>query len=206
MIRPLGDSAPLMRKIDILLRSMLCLTLLYSVSLAAQSKSTKPSAAQEKSTKTAPEDTPKYKNAAMPIDDRVADLLSRMTLEEKIGQIAPAGDNRVHVIDPTGTYTDQTASAAMSRWWDADLVFPARKAALLRNGVQRYLKEKTRLGIPELFMGEALHGFMEYGSTSFPQALSLASTWDPELVHQVFTAAGDEAGHFSANSAVKATP
>ena len=60
--------------------------------------------------------------------------------------------------------------------------------------MQRYLREKTRLGIPDLFMGEALHGFMEYGSTSFPQALSLASTWDPDLVHQVFTAAGDEAG------------
>ncbi len=184
-----------MRKIDILLRSILCLTLLCSISSTAQKKSTKPSTAQEKSTNAAPaEDTPKYKNAALPIDDRVTDLLSRMTLEEKIGQIAPAGDNRVHVIDPTGTYTDQTASAAMSRWWDADLVFPARKAALLRNGVQRYLKEKTRLGIPELFMGEALHGFMEYGSTSFPQALSLASTWDPDLVHQVFTGAGDEAG------------
>jgi beta-glucosidase len=184
-----------MRKIDILLRSILCLTLIYSISLAAQSKSSKPATAQEKSTKAAPaEDTPKYKNPALPIDDRVADLLSRMALEEKIGQIAPAGENRVHVIDPTGTYTDQTASAAMSRWWDADLVFPARKAALLRNGVQRYLKEKTRLGIPELFMGEALHGFMEYGSTSFPQALSLASTWDPDLVHQVFIAAGDEAG------------
>jgi len=43
-------------------------------------------------------------------------------------------------------------------------------------------------------MGEALHGFMEYGSTSFPQAIGLASTWDPDLVKQVFTAAGDEAG------------
>jgi beta-glucosidase len=184
-----------MRKIDILLRSILCLTLLGPISSTAQKKSTKPSTAQEKSTNAVPaEDTPKYKNHALPIDDRVADLLARMTLEEKIGQIAPAGDNRVHVIDPTSTYTDETASAAMSRWWDADLVFPARKAAVLRNGVQRYLKEKTRLGIPELFMGEALHGFMEYGSTSFPQALSLASTWDPDLVHQVFTAAGDEAG------------
>ncbi len=43
-------------------------------------------------------------------------------------------------------------------------------------------------------MGEALHGFMEDGSTSFPQAIGLASTWDPQLVKQVFTAAGDEAG------------
>jgi len=183
-----------MRKIDILLRSILCLTLLYSISLTAQKKSTKPSTAQEKSNALPAEDTPKYKNPSLPIDDRVADLLSRMTLEEKIAQIAPAGDNRTHLIDPTGTYTDESASAVLSRWWDPDIAFPARKAAILRNGVQRYLKEKTRLGIPELFMGEALHGFMEYGSTSFPQALSLASTWDPELVHQVFTAAGDEAG------------
>jgi beta-glucosidase len=183
-----------MKKIDIL-RSILCLTLLCSISLSAQKKSTKPPTVSEKSTTAAPaEDTPKYKNPALPIEDRVADLLPRMTLEEKIGQIAPPADRGVHVIDPTDTYTDESASAIMNRWWDADLVFPARKAAILRNGVQRYLKEKTRLGIPDLFMGEALHGFMEYGSTSFPQALSLASTWDPDLVHQVFTAAGDEAG------------
>src|SRR5262252_60607 len=173
-----------MRKIDILPRSLLCLTLLCSASLIAQDKAPKAAAS---------DNTP-YKNPNLPIDDRVADLLSRMTLEEKIGQITPADNNRVHVIDPTGTFTDDSASAMLNRWSDADLVFPARKAAILRNAVQRYVKEKTRLGIPELFMGEALHGFMEYGSTSFPQALSLASTWDPELVHQVFTAAGDEAG------------
>ena len=174
-----------MRKIDILLRSVLCFILLYSISLTSQDKASKAAP---------PDNIPKYKNSNLPIDDRVADLLSRMTLEEKIGQIAPPADRGVHVIDPTGTFTDETASQIMNRWWDSDLVFPARKAAILRNGVQRYLKEKTRLGIPELFMGEALHGFMEYGSTSFPQALSLASTWDPEFVHQVFTAAGDEAG------------
>src|SRR5262252_1786289 len=174
-----------MRKIDILPRSLLCLILLCSISLISQDKAPKAAAS---------DNTPKYNNPSLPIDDRVADLLSRMTLEEKIGQIAPAADRGVHVIDPTGTFTDESASEMMRRWWDPELVFPARKAAILRNGVQRYLKEKTRLGIPELFMGEALHGFMEYGSTSFPQALSLASTWDPDLVHQVFTAAGDEAG------------
>src|SRR5215471_9769557 len=173
-----------MRKIDILPRSLPCLILLCSISLMAQDKAPKAAAS---------DNTPKYKNPNLPIDDRVADLLSRMTLEEKIGQITPADNNRVHVIEPTGTFTDESASAMLNRWYDADLVFPARKAAILRNGVQRYLKEKTRLGIPELFMGEALHGFMEYGSTSFPQALSLASTWDPELVHQAFAAAGDEA-------------
>ena len=178
-----------MRKIDIL-RSLPCFILLSSISLIAQDKKSK-----AEPPKPAPaENTPAYKNPNLPIEDRVADLLPRMTLEEKIGQIAPSADRSVHVIDPTNTFTDESASAIMNRWWDPELVFPARKAAILRNGVQRYLKEKTRLGIPDLFMGEALHGFMEYGSTSFPQALSLASTWDPDLVHQVFTAAGDEAG------------
>ena len=170
-----------MRKIDILLCSFLCLC---SISVTAQDKTSKSAA---------PDSIAKYKNPNLPIEDRVADLLSRMTLEEKIGQIAPPADRGAHVIDPTGTFNDESASTMLNRWYDADLVFPARKAAILRNGVQRYLKEKTRLGIPQLFMGEALHGFMEYGSTSFPQALSLASTWDPDLVHQVFTAAGDEA-------------
>jgi beta-glucosidase len=173
-----------MKKIDILLLVLLSVILLSSIPLKAQDKTSKAAA---------PENTPKYKNQSLPIDDRVADLLSRMTLEEKVEQICGGSRNEMQVIDPTGTYTSDTARAVLNRWWDPDLAFPARKAAILRNGVQRYLKEKTRLGIPALFMGESLHGFMEYGSTSFPQALSLASTWDPDLVHQVFTAAGDEA-------------
>ncbi len=151
-----------------------------------------PAASQDKAAPAG--STPPYKNPALAIDDRVADLLSRMTLEEKVGQIAPDDAGQTSIIDPTGTFTDQTARAILTRWWDPDVVFTPKKSAILRNGVQRYLREKTRLGIPELFMGESLHGFMEYGSTSFPQALGLASTWDPALVKQVFTAAGDEAG------------
>ena len=147
-----------------------------------------PAAAQE-----ANDQTPAYKNPKLAIPDRVAALLSRMTLEEKVGQIAPERGRDIHLIDPTGTFTDETAQQLLSRWYDQNLEFPAKKAAILRNGIQRYIREKSRLGIPQLFMGEALHGFMEYGSTSFPQALGLASTFDPALVKQVFTAAGDEA-------------
>jgi beta-glucosidase len=135
-----------------------------------------------------------YRNPSLSIEDRVADLLSRMTLEEKIDQICGGGRGNTSVIDTTGTFTDETARATLSRWWDPDLAFPPKRAAILRNAIQRYLREKTRLGIPALFMGEGLHGFMEYGSTSFPQAIGLASTWDPEVVKKVFTAAGDEAG------------
>ncbi len=137
---------------------------------------------------------PKYRNPNLAIEDRVADLLSRMTLEQKVQQLAGGGEGQTEVIDPTGTYTSETARATLTRWWDPDMPFTPKKSAILRDGIQRFLKEKTRLGIPQLFMGESLHGFMEYGSTSFPQAIGLASTWDPELVKQVFTAAGDEAG------------
>src|ERR1039457_2351670 len=137
---------------------------------------------------------PKYRNPNVPIDDRVADLLSRMTLEEKVHEFTGGGEAQAEVIDPTGTFTAPQARAAFAQWSNPDYALTPRRSALLRNGVQRFLREKTRLGIPALCMGEALHGFMEYHSTSFPQALGLASTWDPELVHQVFTAAGDEAG------------
>jgi beta-glucosidase len=71
----------------------------------------------------------------------------------------------------------------------------------LRNAVQRYLVEKARLGIPTFFQGEALHGFMSNGGTSFPQVLGFASTWDPALVQQVFASAADEMGSAGVNQA-----
>jgi beta-glucosidase len=135
-----------------------------------------------------------YKNAALPIPDRVADLLARMTLEEKVEQINWGWQQKVDVVDPTNTYTAETARKALGAEWGGDIQLTPRKAAILRNAVQRYQIEKTRLGIPVMFPGEALHGYMEYGSTSFPQALGLASTWDPALVKRIFTAIGDEAG------------
>ena len=139
-------------------------------------------------------DTPRYRDSSLPIQDRVADLLPRMTLEEKVEQLTGGWENRIEVIDPTGTYTNEQARKILNNEWGEELKFTPRDAAILRNGVQRYLREKTRLGIPAIFLGEALHGYMEYGSTSFPQALGLASTWDPALVKRVFTAVGDEAG------------
>ena len=136
---------------------------------------------------------PRYRDASLSIEDRVADLLPRMTLEEKVDQIATGWENRMEIIDPTGTYTSEEARKIILNEWGAEMKVTARQYANLRNGVQRYQREKTRLGIPVLFYSESLHGLMENGSTSFPQALGLAATWDPALVKRVFTAAGDEA-------------
>ena len=182
MFRPKGDLLRPMRK-----QIVVSLVLLFAALVLN---------AQQKSAQTTAKDTPAYRDASAAIDQRVADLLSRMTLEEKVDEVTSpgeGGEQHADIIDPTGTYTDKSARDTLAHWWDPDLVFPARKAAILRNALQRYAKEKTRLGIPRFFQSEALHGFMEYGSTSFPQALGLASTWDPALVHRVFTVAADEA-------------
>ncbi len=120
-------------------------------------------------------DTPRYKDPTLSISDRVADLLPRMTLEEKVYQLTGGWDSKIEVIDSTGTFTTETARQTLSAEWGPEVKFTPRQAAILRNGVQRYLHEKTRLGIPAMFLGEALHGYMEYGSTSFPQALGARS-------------------------------
>ncbi|HXX23876.1 MAG TPA: glycoside hydrolase family 3 N-terminal domain-containing protein [Terriglobia bacterium] len=145
---------------------------------------------------------PDYRNPTFPIEQRVADLLKRMTLEEKVGQLAMSPRRgSFNILDTTGKFNDTTALQALRQMFSPDSKISARDAAILRNAVQRYLKEKTPLGIPALFPGEALHGFMENGSTSFPQALGLASTWDTDLVRQAFTAIADEMASAGDNQA-----
>lgn len=140
-----------------------------------------------------PADAP-YRNPKLTVHERVADLLSRMTLEEKVEQVSGGDDTIKGVIDPTGTYTLQKARSALAQIGNPDFTITPRDSAVLRNAVQRWFAQKTRLGIPFLFQGEALHGDMEDGSTSFPQALGLGATFDTALVHRIFTAAGNEAG------------
>src|ERR1019366_6401950 len=99
---------------------------------------------------------PRYKDASLPIENRVADLLPRMTLEEKVFQLTGGWDGQVDVVAPTGTFTNEKARKPLAAEWGTELKFTPRDAAILRNGVQRYLKEKSRLGIPAMFPGEGL--------------------------------------------------
>src|SRR5947209_6876116 len=105
-----------------------------------------------------PSGPPKYKNATLPIPDRVADLLPRMTLQEKVDQLKWDWQQKVDVIDPTGTYNAESARKTLAAEWGEELKLTPRNAAILRNAIQRYQIEKTRLGIPVIFPGEALHG------------------------------------------------
>ena len=143
------------------------------------------------------QNVPDYRNPKLPIPDRVADLLKRMTIEEKVDQLAGGRRRMMTTTDPEG----QRIFGQFREVFKVESQISPHDAAELRNDAQKYLLEKTRLGIPAIFQGEALHGYMAYGSTSFPQVLGLASTWDPALVEQVFTAASDEMASTGTNQA-----
>jgi beta-glucosidase len=127
----------------------------------------------------------------------VSDLLSRMTLEEKVAQMLCLWDEKKLITDANGHFTSATAP----KWFRVGIGrierpqdgHDARGEAEFVNAIQRWVRDSTRLGIPVLFNEEALHGLEAAGATSFPQAIALASTWNTDLVQRVFTAAAAEA-------------
>ena len=125
----------------------------------------------------------------------MADLLARMTLEEKIAQMS-IFHMQTNVLPDESVELDEATRLQLANGIGGlgrpGQHLSARDTALATNAIQKYLREHTRLGIPAFFIDEALHGLMAYGSTSFPQAIGLASTWDPDLVQEVFTAAAHE--------------
>ncbi|HEY0412855.1 MAG TPA: glycoside hydrolase family 3 N-terminal domain-containing protein [Allosphingosinicella sp.] len=158
---------------------------------------------------------PLYKDPSQPVDRRVEDLLGRMTLEEKVAQILTVWEHKDRIQTPDGTFSPEKASQAfpngigqIARPSDKRGVTAAnagaagaaagsvgrsaRETADYVNAAQRWAVEHTRLGIPILMHEEALHGYVARGATSFPQAIGLASTWDPELLTRVFGIASRE--------------
>ena len=136
-----------------------------------------------------------YRNPALPVKDRLADLLSRMTLEEKIAQLSIFHKLTNISVDGDIELDEETRIGlknGIGGFGRPGQYAGARETALATNAFQRYLREHTRLGIPAFFVDEVLHGLMAHGSTSFPQAIGLASTWDPGLVQEVFSAAARE--------------
>ena len=125
---------------------------------------------------------PLYKDAGRTVDERVADLLSRMTLEEKILQLNQyiLGENSN--VNNIGEVSDTFIPGIGSYIYFND-------NAVLRNSLQRRELEVSRLGIPLLFGFDVIHGFR----TIFPIPLAQACSWNPELVGQACAVAAQEA-------------
>ena len=144
-----------------------------------------------------------YRDAKLPVEQRVADLLSRMTLEEKIAQMSSVWENPAFFSDPNALVVDAKLNflpdhaAVILKNGLGEFSRPGegrgpRASAEFTNTVQKWVKENTRLGIPLLFHDECLHGHVGAKATSFPAAIGLASTWDTALLHDVFTAVSAE--------------
>ena len=142
------------------------------------------------------ENMPDYKNPNLPVEKRVADLLSRMTLEEKVAQTLCIWKNE-KVIDKSGKLDSEGAKSIFSNGLGEiariNQEIGPKEGAERSNAVQKIAIESSRLGIPVIFHDEGLHGLMAKGGTNYPQAIGLAGTWDPSLLHEIFAATADEA-------------
>ncbi|HSQ58188.1 MAG TPA: glycoside hydrolase family 3 N-terminal domain-containing protein, partial [Gemmata sp.] len=140
--------------------------------------------------------SPDYQNPDLPVPRRVDDLLARMTLEEKVAQMMCIWNAKRQITDAKGQFDPARAP----KWFKVGIGrverpsdgHGARAQAEFTNAIQKWVKENTRLGIPVIFHDEALHGLMGPEATSFPQAIALASTWNPELVERAFAAVARE--------------
>lgn len=158
-----------------------------------------------------------YQDASQHPKVRAQDLLSRMTLEEKVGQLVclmgwdsyVRNGNKVTVSDK---FRFETDSMHVGMYWAVFRADPWTQktldnglnpalAAEAANAMQRYAIEHSRLGIPLFLAEEAPHGHMAIGSTVFPTGLGMAATWNPGLVQQVGKVIGKEirlqGGHIS---------
>lgn len=150
---------------------------------------------------------PLYQDPKASVDQRVEDLLGRMTLNEKIVQLTTVWTRKQEIFTASNDFDPAQARKVfpdgighMAR--PSDLrgtgdpfetpYRDAKQTVALVNAIQHYAVKDTRLGIPVLFHEEGLHGYAARDATSFPQAIALASAWDPELLTRVFTVAARE--------------
>ena len=149
---------------------------------------------------------PVYKNSELPVEQRVEDLLQKMTLEEKIGQInmpcVYVDELGKSVEDKTENCRKLAAGKFLEYLGPIGGFFTMANTILLEgtnqqakyfNELQKLAVEETRLGIPLLQTEEGTHGLMCSGSTIFPEGPAIGSTWNMDLVNDIYAAAAREA-------------
>lgn len=165
---------------------------------------------------------PLYKNPQAAIDARVKDLMGRMTLEEKVMQLQCVWQKKDAIQDSASNFSAERAAARyphglgmIARPSDRQLGAAsaagdngalvnrnAAETAAYTNAAQKWAVEQTRLGIPMMMHEEALHGYVAPDATSFPQAIGLASSFDPAMVTEIFSVAAREMRARGANMAL----
>ena len=139
----------------------------------------------------------KYKDKSLDIEERVEDLLSRMTIKEKIGQligILPqmvTDDNgEVDLSSLREKYSDGVGRISQ---FTRTSILDVTKIPKIYNRIQKYFVEETRLGIPFMAQAECLNGFVHMAGVPFPTPINMGSTFNPELAREEGTIIGDQA-------------
>ena len=146
-----------------------------------------------------------FKDPTQPIAERVEDLLSRMTLEEKAAQLCgdlPAGfmkDGQVSLEMLREKYPD--GHGRFTQYSMTGIVDPVQIAEI-SNQLQHYFVEETRLGIPVALQAENLCGYPAAGGTLFPAQINVGCTWDPDLAEKMASVIGQESRAVGINSAM----
>jgi beta-glucosidase len=142
-----------------------------------------------------------YKNPRLPIEERVNDLLGRMTLVEKVGQMISLWKQRELILKPGTASPDMEGLrkhcsdgiGQITRPSDLSGGLDPVAMAELTNALQKFFIEETRLGIPVIFHEECLHGLAARNATSYPQPIGLASTFNPDLIEEIYSAVAADA-------------
>ena len=144
---------------------------------------------------------PVYKDASQSVEIRTRDLIQRMTLEEKVGQLlCPLGwemyERKGNTATVSQKFKDIVANKHIGMLWATLRADPwtqktianglnPQLSAEAANALQKYVIENTRLGIPVFLAEEAPHGHMAIGTTVFPTGIGQASTWNPALLQKM---------------------
>jgi beta-glucosidase len=199
------------------LTAFLALAILNQVACFAPAQSQ-----QIKTTHSPDKDIPIYKNPSFPVEQRIADLISRMTLEEKVGQMnIPTcystelgwglNSDAPYLWDMEDTREVRDKQLAGCRKWaegthnsvfgpgggfftlsDRLIYEGPKRQAEIMNELQKIAVEKTRLGIPLFQIEEGTHGLMCPGGTVFPEGLAIGASWNKNLVRKIYTVAAKE--------------
>lgn len=130
---------------------------------------------------------PAYKNSKLTTEERVNDLIKRMTLEEKVAQMSMKSLKDIKR-DKTGKVISSSMDSLFKGISPGCLESPfidVEGISVLSEAADNYMRKKTRLGIPSIQIAECLHGQLAFGATIFPQAISQGSTWNPELIKRM---------------------
>ena len=129
-----------------------------------------------------------FRDPRLSQERRVEDLLSRMTIAEKVAQLGCAWST---ALAEDGAFSEERAKRLLRNGTGhvtrigASTGLRPNESAAFANRIQRYLAEETRLGIPAIVHEESTAGFTARDADQFPQAIGLASTWDPELLQKM---------------------